>query len=389
MVTMNRRRIVAVIILAAVLVAAWQGRALLSKGAESAKGGHQRPAPVVQTGTAAVKPVPLLLHAVGQAESEHSVAVRAQIKGILDTVAFEEGADIKAGQLLFRIDPAPFQASVDQAQAAVARDKASLANASWQAQRLAPLAKLEYVTPQEYETAKTSVAQAKAALEADQAALKQARIQLGYTRISSPIAGRAGAVSVKPGNLVDAGAATPLVTINQIAPILVRFTVSQEQFEQVRRYRAKGPIRVLLSGPKGAAAAGAGEGILVFVDNTVDPTTGTVALKARFPNTGKALWPGEYTAVDLELTVEQHAVVVPDTAVQPGQSGAFVYVVEDGVAHVRPVEVARELDGQAVIGQGLKGGETIIVRVPRNLRDGLAVKPRPDSGATTQAADKQ
>lgn len=374
------RRLITALLLILLLLAGWQMRGRFGARPDPAQARPKRPALVVQTATAQVKSMPVLIHAVGQVESEHSVAVRPQVSGVLARVAFTEGSDVKAGELLFQIDPAPFKAAVAQAQAALARDRASLANARWQAQRLAPLVKLDYVTPQEYESAKTAVLQARAALAADKAQLEQARIQLGYTQIRSPIDGRAGAVAVKAGNLVDTTGNTPLVTINQIAPIFVRFTVPQSQLDAVRRYAKRGPIPVRFEG-RGAHTAQAGR--LVFIDNAVDPSTGTVMLKAEFPNRSRTLWPGQYVAVDVQLEVQKDVVVIPEAAVQPGQNGSFVYVVSHDRAAVRPIRVARQQDGQAVVGKGLSVGETVVVQAPRNLRDGLPVTPVPATPGAT------
>jgi len=372
-----RRGLLLGVSLALVLIAGWQLRIRLGGHDAPAEARSKRPALTVVTGRAQIRSMPVQIHAVGQVESEHSVAVRPQVSGVLTRVAFAEGSDVKAGQLLFQIDPAPFRAAVAQARAAIARDRASLSNARWQVQRLAPLVKLDYVTPQEYESAKTTEAQARAAIEADKAQLEQAKIQLGYTTIRSPIAGRAGAVSVKAGNLVDASAATLLVTLNQISPILVRFSVPQSQLDTVRRYAKRGPITVRLAG---AHAEAPEPGRLVFIDNTVDPSTGTVALKAEFPNRLRQLWPGQYAAVDLQLAVQRGAIVVPETAVQPGQTGPFVYVVKKGRVAVQPIQVTRQQNGDAIVGDGLSGGETVVVQVPRNLREGLPVVAMPASG---------
>lgn len=369
-----KRRAASLAVLLLLLGGAWAGRDLLNANARTLIPRRRVRELNVETAVAEVRPMPVLIHAVGQVESEHVVDVRPQVSGMLQSVAFTEGARIKAGQLLFRIDPAPFRAAVAQARAALARDQAALANAVWQVQRLAPLAKLDYVTPQEFESAKTAAKQARDAISADKAALEQARIQLGYTQIRSPITGRAGAVSVKAGNLVQANSSVALVTINQLSPILVRFSVPQSELELVRRYRARGAVPVRLS-EKGAMPAATGR--LVFIDNAVDPATGTVTLKAEFPNRADRLWPGEYADVDLQLTVQPHAVVIPETAVQPGQNGPFVYLVRDGRARVQPVSVARQVGNLAVVGHGLSGGETVVVEVPRSLRDGARVHPAP------------
>lgn len=341
------------------------------------------PRPVLQVVTAAVhvQPMPVLLHAVGQVEAEHSVSLRPQVTGVLQEVFFTEGDEVKADQLLFRIDPAPFAARLAAAEASLARDQAALDNARAQMRRLAPLAKLDYVTPQEYENAQTAAAQARAALAVDEAALQQARIELAYTEIRTPISGRTGSLNVEAGNLVSANDATPLVVINQIRPILVRFAIPQQQLGTVRRYQQAAPIKVAVTREDGSGDLG--EGVLVFIDNAVDSQTGTVMLKARFANREERLWPGQFVGVRATLTTQAHAVVVPASAVQIGQAGSYVFLVENGKTILRGVHVERHVDDLAVIRDGLRGGETVVTRVPSTLEDGVAVDAEPEDRLET------
>ncbi len=373
-----KRRLIPVLGLLALLGGGWLLRGYFAVGQHRGGAFRKRPPLHVQTVRARVASVPVLVRAVGQVEPERSVAIRPQVSGVLTGVEFAEGSDVSPGQVLFRIDPAPLKAAVAQVEATLARDRASLANARWQLRRLAPLVKLDYVTPQEYETARTAVNQARAAIAADRAQLEQARIKLGYATIRSPIRGRAGAVSVKAGNLVSASGATPLVTINQISPIMVRFTVPQSRLDAIRRFARKGPLTVSLDD---GAGTGGGDGRLVFIDNAVDASTGTVTLKAEFPNRSRRLWPGQYVPVKLRLTVQRNAVVVPESAVQPGQGGAFVYTVVNGAVAVQPVTIARQQGAEAIVAHGLHGGETVVSRVPRSLREGLHVIAQPVSSA--------
>ncbi len=386
------KRLVLGVVLCAVLAGAWFA---FGRMPDSVPAGHARKpggSPLsVEITHVAERAVPIRLEAVGQVESGHIVQVRPQITGVLNKVAFAEGDEVKAGQLLFQIDPAPFEAALAQANAALTRDQATLAKARWQRRRTERLAKRNYVTPQDLEDARAAAKVAAAAVAVDEAAVMQAKIQLRYTEIRSPIAGRTGAIAFKGGNLVEANSSTPLVTINQIAPILVRFSISQERLGELRRYQAAGSVRIVIpasaanaskANPPAPAADPAGEiGRLVFVDNTVDPLTGTVMLKAQFPNKSRFLWPGQYVNLQMELAVQPHAVVVPDSAVQPAQQGGLVYVVRDGRAHATPVSVARQIDGWSVIAAGVKPGEAIVAKLPRNLRDGRAVKPIPPAGA--------
>jgi RND family efflux transporter MFP subunit len=343
-------------------------------GDSGAAGGGRPPARplTVDTAPAQVKPMPILVTAVGQVVSEHTVAVRPQVSGMLQAVHFTEGDMVKAGEPLFDLDAAPFQAAAEAARAA-------WENAKAQAERLEPLAGKDFVTPQEYDNARAAADQAKAALT-------QAEINLAYTRIRSPITGRTGSLGVKPGNLVGPSDAAPLVTVNQMQPILVQYSVPQQMLPEVRRRQADGTVRVFVTREDGTGDLG--QGALVFIDNQVRTDTGTVTLKARVPNTGEALWPGQYVGVRTRLAMEPKAVVVPQGAVQTGQDGNFVYLVEQGRVAVRPVQVDRQVEDLAVIASGLTGGETVVVRVPRNLRPGLdvVVAEAPASGGGKGAA---
>ncbi|MBI1196105.1 MAG: efflux RND transporter periplasmic adaptor subunit [Gammaproteobacteria bacterium] len=313
----------------------------------------------VELATARVQPMPVFLRAVGQVRSEHSVQIRPQVSGQLRAIYFTEGAEVKNSQRLFLIDPVPYETTLSAA-------KAELAYAKEQAKRLAPLAGKEYVTTQEYDNARIAVDKARAAL-------KQAEINLAYTAIQAPIAGRTGSLGAKVGDLVAPGDAAALVSINQLRPILVYYNIPQQDLATLRSYRAKGGIRVFITHEDGSGALGEGE--LVFVDNNVNTDTGTVLLKARLTNDDEALWPGQYVGVRTRLTVQANAVVIPQSAVQTGQNGNFVYVVENGGAAIRTVLIDRQVEDLAVVTSGLEGGETVVRRAPRNLRPGVKVVP--------------
>ncbi len=332
---------------------------------------------VVRVERARIQPMPVVIDAIGTVEAEQSVSVRAQVGGVLEAVNFREGDNVKAGQLLFRIDPRPFQASVSQSRAALARDEAQLAQARAQQSRLEPLVKQEYITKQEYDVAVTSTKSLEATVEANRAALEQARLQLSYTEIRAPISGRTGSLSVKPGNLVTPGASggQSLVLINRMHPILIAFSVTRSDLDEFRRHRANEELHVEVA--REGDSKPVGEGKLVFVDNAINPQTGGVLMKARLPNDSEQLWPGELVKVRLVLRIESEAVVVSEASVQPGQQGSFVYLVnkEDRV-RVRPVIVARQLGEQVVIAKGLKGGERVIMEVPQALTEGAKVQVR-------------
>ncbi len=323
----------------------------------------------VDVDTVRVQSMPVLVQAVGQVQPEHMVQVRPQVSGLLQQVSFNEGQTVAEGQPLFRIDPAPFQA-------ALASAKAAAENAKANADRLEPLAKQDFVTPQEYENARATADQAEAAFQ-------QAQINLSYTDIKAPIAGRTGSLAVKSGNLVGPTDAAPLVVINQMKPILVQYPIPQQVLEQVRAYQARHPIDVVITHEDGQGQLDQGQ--LVFVDNTVNTSTGTVMLKARLPNAREQLWPGQYVGVRMQLALQANAVVVPVSAVQTGQDGNFVYVVTGGKAVTRPVKVDRQVDNLAVIAAGLKGGEQVVTLVPRNLRPDLAVTPLTHDAAPAAA----
>ena len=348
-----------------------------AKGGDKAKGkgkGGRGGTLTVRAVQAVAKPMPVLIDAVGTVEAEQSVQVRAQIGGVLQSVMFREGDKVKAGQVLFQIDPRTLQAQYNQAVAALARDMAQLENARAQQQRLEPLLKREFITRQEYDVAVTSSRSLEATVQAAQANVDQAKIQLDYARITSPISGRTGQLSVRPGNLVGASSGgVPLVTINSTDPVLVGFSIPERQLEEIRRFQNEKDMRIEIlpdrSGPPVAT------GRLVFVDNTVTPQTGTVLLKTRVDNAKEAIWPGQFVNVRVVLTIEPEAVVVPEVAVQPGQQGPFVYRIgaEDKV-EIRPVRIARQIGGEVVIASGVSAGDRVITEIPQALRPGAAVK---------------
>jgi multidrug efflux system membrane fusion protein len=356
----------------------WQQSGTYAAVDGPAKGkGKGKGAPLfVKTVRAVVKPMPVLIEAVGTVEPEHSVQVRAQVIGVLQSVLFKEGDKVKAGQLLFQIDPRTFEASYRQAQAQLARDQAQLENAKAQRDRLEPLLKREFITQQEFDVAVTSTKSLEATVSADRALLEQARIQLEFTRIHAPISGRTGTLAVKPGNLVAAGAGgggAPLVTINSTDPILVSFSIPERQLEEIRRYQDEKEMRIeILPDRSGPPVA---QGKLDFIDNTVTPQTGTVLLKTRVRNGTEILWPGQFVNVRVVLKIEPEAVVVPDVAVQPGQEGSFVYLIDaDSRVQIQPVNVARQIGGDIVIAQGVKGGDLVITEIPQALQPGATVR---------------
>ena len=311
-----------------------------------------------------VKSMPVTLTAVGQVMPLHTVQIKPQVGGMLKEVFFTEGQTVSQGQRLFLIDPAPYEA-------ALASAKATWENAKANADRLAPLAKQDYATQQELDDARATADQ-------DQAAYQQAQINLGYTDIRAPIAGRTGSLAVKSGNILATSDANPLVVINQMQPIQVQFNLAQQFLPQIRDYQAKHGIKVLITHEDGTGDLD--EGGLVFIDNAINTSTGTVMLKASLPNQHEQLWPGQYVGVTVQLAVQADAVVVPQSAVLTGQEGNYVYIVEAGKAEQQDIKIDRQIGDLAVVSAGLKGGEEIITLVPRNLRPGMSVTAGQDTG---------
>ncbi|MGH8371530.1 MAG: efflux RND transporter periplasmic adaptor subunit [Gammaproteobacteria bacterium] len=309
--------------------------------------------------TAVVKrqSMPIVMQAVGQVQSEHSVQIRPQVSGVLKQVYFNEGQEVSAGQRLFLIDPAPYAAALTSTKSAWESAKAN-------ADRMAPLAASDYVTPQEYQNAQSAADQA-------EAAYKQAQINLAYTDIRAPISGRTGSLAVKSGNVVGPSDTTPLVVINQMKPILVQFQVPQQSLADVRRYQTQHSIHVFITNEDGSGNLG--EGKLVFIDNTVNADTGTVMLKSQLPNSKETLWPGQFVGVRMQLALQPDALVIPDSAIQSDQNGNFVYTVVGGKATIAPVTLDRQVGEMAVIDKGLKPGDVVITQIPRTLRNGLPV----------------
>jgi len=311
---------------------------------------------VVRTTSVTRQPMPVVIDAVGSVESEHSVAVRPQVGGILTAVSFKEGDYVRQGQVLFRIDSRPMQASVARAQE----------------QRLRPLADKEYITRQEYDVAATQMKSLEATVTANKAVVESARLQLSYSEIMAPISGRTGGLSVKAGNLVAGGTGgAPLVLINSTKPILVALSVPQRSLDDIRQLWGKRDLKVEIAPSGGGNAITAGT--LVFIDNAVNPSTGTILVKARVKNEKEELWPGQFVSARIILRVEDDAMTLPEGAIQPGQEGPFVFVVKDGRARMQLVTVDRQLGPQVVVAKGLQGGEQIVIEVPPTLTDGSQI----------------
>lgn len=330
------------------------------------------PAVPVSVAKAETRDIPYELSATGTVEPRQTAQVEAQVTGIVTRVAFHEGDDVRAGQLLFQIDPRPFQAALAQAVATMHRDSAQAAQADRDADRYAALVKQDYVTQEDYDTKRSAAAAADATVRADSANVAAARLNLEYASVTAPIGGRTGSLLVREGNLARANNVTPLVVINQIRPILVRFAVPQAELPQIQRFR-NNVLTVRVSPTAGDTGGSVGH--LTFLDNAVDTSTGTVLLKGEFPNEDRALWPGEFVNVRLELYVEKGATVIPAAAVSPGQSGSYVFVVDaDGTVALRPVSVERTAGAWAVVADGVKAGETVVTDGQLRLGPGSHVE---------------
>jgi len=317
--------------------------------------------------------MPVQLTAIGNVEA-FAVSVRAQVAGELLEVHFKEGDFVNKGQLLFTIDPRPYEAALARAQATLLKDQAVAANSRTQTQRISKLLADGVVSPSDADNTKSAADAAEATVAADEAALKTAQLNLEYCTIYSPMDGRTGAVMVKPGNLVEV-ADVPIVVIRRLSPLGVGFTVPQEYLPEVKRYMAAGPLRVEATVPNGSGPPEVGR--LVFVDNGVDARTGTILLKALFQNSRGVLWPGLYVNTVMTLAEQSNALVIPSQAITAGQQGSFVYVVQtDGTVAPRPVTSSRTVEGQAVIENGLKLGETVVTDGQVRLAPGATVQIR-------------
>ncbi|MEP7066739.1 MAG: efflux RND transporter periplasmic adaptor subunit [Gemmatimonadota bacterium] len=338
----------------------------------------------VTVGKAEVRTVPYTLQANGTVEPMQTVAIEPQVSGIITKVMFKEGDDVKEGQPLFEIDPRSYQAAYNQAQAVVERDKAQLASASSDVARYGALVEKNYVTSQQMEQVKTTAAALQATLASDEAMAQQAKLNLQYATIRSPISGRAGSLQARVGYLARVPAATPLVTVNQIHPILVRFAVPASSLQRIRQYASTTlPVTARPASSPGASSAG----MLSFVDNAIDTTTGTILLKGTFANKDGALWPGEFVTATLELFQQPNAVTVPTQAVIEGQNGNFLFVVNaDSTATQREITIDRAAGDLTIISQGVKPGEQVVTDGQLRLNTGTKVQIKPPAGGDQQRA---
>jgi membrane fusion protein, multidrug efflux system len=371
-------------------------------GARSQAAGPRKGVAVpVSVAVARQRDVPIEIQVIGNVEAYSTISVKSQITGPLAAVHFREGDVVKKGALLFTIDPSPFQAAVDEAEGNLAKNEALLSQAEATLRRDAAQARYSQVQATRYtelfrkgvvsrdqseqmqsgaealneglRADEASIKSAQAAIVATRATLANTKILLGYTQIRSPIDGRTGNLSVKAGNLVAANT-VELIAINEVQPIYVTFAVPEVNLGAIKQHMAAGKLAVFATSQE--ATGGQPEaGVLTFVDNNVDPTTGTIKLKGTFSNAGRALWPGEYVRVTLRLATQANAIVVPQQAVQSGQEGAFVYVVKpDQAVESRPVTTGPRVDQDMVIASGLRTGEVVVTEGQLRLAPGMHVR---------------
>ncbi len=326
----------------------------------------------VKIGKVSQKTIPIEVRVIGNGEAHSTVQVKSQVEGQVERVYFQEGQDVKKGDLLFTIDRRPFEATLQQTEANLATDAAQEKNAQAQAERNEQLFKEGIISKDQYDQFRTNADALNAAVRADQAAVENAKIQLGYCSVYSPIDGRTGALMIHPGNVVKAND-TALVALNQISPLYVDFSVPEQYLAEIKRFMAGGRLKVQATVPTDPQHPV--DGFVSFVNNTVDATTGTILLKGTFANQEKRLWPGQFVNVVLTLTSRPNAVVAPSQAVQTGQQGQYAFVVKDDhTVDLRPVVSGLTAGGETVIEKGLQPGETVITDGQLMLYPGARVE---------------
>jgi len=367
----NQRKLFSgIFILAAIAAAAFFAvQANRGPRADTQKG---PPAVPVTTASVVTKTVPVRISAIGNVEPYTTVALKARVDGQIVSVHFKEGDEVRQGSVLFEIDPRAFASSLKQAQANLLKDRALLDRASEQEKRYKDLLAKNFISPDAYGQVRTNEATAEATVAADQAAIESARLSLEYCTIRSPITGYAGRIQIQQGNLVKANDVNPLVTINQVVPVTTSFSVPEQNIADIRKYQAAGELKVQATFPNAAHAPVAGK--LSFLDNTADTTTGTIKLKAEFPNTDKALWPGQFVNIVMTLYEQRNAVVTPSASVQSGPNGQYVFVVKaDQTVELRNIKIARAEGDDTIVASGLQPGDQVVINGQLRLAPGTRV----------------
>ena len=382
--------VLCLLVIAAIGYAIWFWPA--GSGGQAARNRNaNQPIPVL-VATAEQKDVPIYLDALGTVQAFNTVTIKAMVDGPLNSVNFTEGQDVKKGDVLAQIDPRTYQAAFDQAVAKKAQDEAQLANARLDMARYTKLAANNYSSGQQADTAKAQVAQLEAQVKQDQAQIDNARTELSYTTITSPLDGRTGMRQVDAGNIVHASDTTGIVMLTQLQPISVVFTLPQQTLPLVAKAMSQGAAKVLAyaQGTTGSQSGVLDTGTLTVLDNQVDPTTGTIKLKATFPNPGNRLWPGAFVGVQVQVDTAKDAVVVPPAAVQRGPRSTYVYVVNnDGSTTRRDVKGGHEDAQQSIIADGIRPGDKVVIDGASRLNDGSKVTiVQPAAAGASPAADR-
>jgi multidrug efflux system membrane fusion protein len=357
------------VVIGAGSVAAWQVRG----SPEAPQPQRSAPAIPIVAEKVQVSDVPVVMSGIGTVEPYNVVDIHTQVTGTIDKIGFVEGQTVHPGSLIAQLDPRPYQAELQQAEANLTRDLAHLTNAQTNLERYAPLAKQGFASQQQVTDQSSAVSQLQSAILSDKAAIFNAQTQLSYTTITSPIDGVTGIRRVDIGNILQPSNTTPIVTITQIQPISVVFTLPQKDIAAVQEAMAKGPLKTTAYGQDDHTKLG--EGTLLLVDNRINASSGTIQLKATFLNENRALWPGEFVNVQLTVGIQHNGVSLPLSALQQGQNGAFVYVVQpEGTVQQVPVTIAQTLAGRALIDHGLKPDDTVVTAGQYSLRSGAKVK---------------
>jgi multidrug efflux system membrane fusion protein len=358
--------------------------------ARAAASANGAPAVPVTIAIAEARDVPVLIRGLGNVQAYKTVAIRSRVEGQIVKISFEEGQNVKAGDPLFQIDPRPFQAMLDQANANLKKDVAQLEGAQLDLERYGKLLPTGFQSKQSWDQQKATVDALKGSIDADKAQIDTAKLNLSYADIRSPIDGRTGQRLVDLGNMIQANQNTTLVTITQIKPIFVNFTVPQYANHNLRKSQANHPLTVTAYSADDSYKLAEGE--LTLIDNQIEAQTGTLRLKATFANTDEQLWPGEFVNVRLELSVRKDAVTVPQRVVMQGASGAYAYVIKpDNTAERRVIEVESTQDGYSVIGKGIAVGEKVVLDGQYRLADGSPVRidqPTPAPAAPAASGRK-
>jgi multidrug efflux system membrane fusion protein len=338
-----------------------------------------QPVPVTSAQVVA-RDVPLSLTGIGTVQAYNTVTIRARVDGELVDVAFHEGSDVKKGDVLARIDPRPYQAALDNALATLAKDQAALANAKRDLARYQETAGKGYSSRQQLDTQTMTVQSTEAQIQADQAMIENARVQLGYTTITSPLDGVTGIRLIDQGNIIHAGDPGGLVVVTQLQPISVIFTLPQSELPQIAAARAKGALTAVAVDGDGVTELD--QGTLALIDNQIDPNTGTIKLKANFPNERRTLWPGQFVNVRLQVGTVHDGLTVASRVIQRGPKGFFAFVIKpDNTVEMRPVETGQDDRGQVLVTKGLSAGERVVVDGQLRLQPGTLVQATEDKTA--------